>query len=552
MAIPEYSFYNIVDGERRPRATAAAGDGPLPSPETHHSVDPRNEEQLWPCPIATTQDLEDAITAANVAFPSWAQATLVERQKLLVRIAEQIKAHEEELTDILRRETGKSKIVAAVEITNTIDQTMYYSTIGLEDEVQYEDDDVRILATHPPLGVVGAICPWNFPLILCNLKVISALLTGNCVIVKPSPFTPYTVLRWIELCIELLPKGVLQAVNGGADLGALMTQHVGIHKISFTGTIATGKRVMASCAQTLKKVTLELAGNDAAIVFADVADEPGRLDAVVAQTVSGAFFNAGQMCVATKRVYVHASIYDEFLARFVAETNKNYASAVPAVDATDEARLGDDTIPTVFGPVSNKMQYDIVRKILDDAKTSAGGGRIVAGGSELGGKGFWIQPTVVAEPAEDSLLVREEQFGPIIPVLKWTTEDEVVARANLANAGLGATVYSADLAKARRMADRLEAGSVWINQSEKPNVRAWFAGFKDSGFGGEMGKQGLLSYAYTKSIHIQKDPKDKKEGQGSAASTSSAAPAAKKAPETKPATTSSNPFAALFSCFTGK
>lgn len=380
---------------------------------------------------------------------------------------------------------------------------MYYSTIGLEDEVQYEDNDIRILATHPPLGVVGAICPWNFPLILCNLKVISALLTGNCVIVKPSPLTPYTVLRWIELCTELLPKGVLQAVNGGADLGALMTQHAGIHKISFTGTIATGKRVMASCAQTLKKVTLELAGNDAAIVFADVADEPGRIDAVVAQTVGGAFFNAGQMCVATKRVYVHESIYNEFLAKFVAETNKNYAPAVPAEDATDAARLGDDSLPTVFGPVSNKMQYDIVRNILDDAKSNSGG-QVVAGGNVLGGKGFWIEPTVVAEPAEDSLLVKEEQFGPVIPVLKWATEDEVVVRANLANAGLGATVYSTDFAKARRMADRLEAGSVWINSSEKPNARAWFAGFKDSGFGGEMGKQGLMSYVYTKSIHIPK------------------------------------------------
>lgn len=420
---------------------------------------------------------------------------------------------------------------------------MYYATIGLQDEVQYEDDDTKILATHPPLGVVGAICPWNFPLILCNLKVISSLLTGNCVIVKPSPFTPYTVLRWIELCIELLPKGVLQAVNGGADLGALMTQHVGIHKISFTGTIATGKRVMASCAQTLKKVTLELAGNDAAIVFADVADEPGRLDAVVAQTVGGAFFNAGQMCVATKRVYVHASIYDEFLAKFVAETNKNYLPAVPAADATDEARLGDDNLPTVFGPVSNKMQYDIVKNILEDAQTSGSGGKVVAGGKTLAGKGFWIEPTVVAEPNEDSLLVREEQFGPIIPVLKWTTDDEVVARANLANAGLGATVYSTDLAKARRMADRLEAGSVWINSSEKPNVRAFFAGFKNSGFGGEMGKQGLLSYAYTKSIHI---PKDKKAA--SAASTSSATPAAKKEAPAK-ANTTSNPFSALFSCF---
>ncbi len=364
------------------------------------------------------------------------------------------------------------------------------------------------------------------------------MLTGNCVIVKPSPFTPYTVLRWIELCIELLPKGVLQAVNGGADLGANMTLLPGIHKISFTGTIATGKRVMASCAQTLKKVTLELAGNDAAIVFADVADKPGRLDTVVAQTVGGAFFNAGQMCVATKRVYVHESIFDTFLAKFVEETNKNYAPTVPAV--TVEDGLADDSLPTVFGPVSNKLQYDVVCKILEDAKSSSGGGRIVAGGNVRAGKGFWIEPTVVAEPAEDSLLVQEEQFGPIIPILKWSTEDEVVARANLDNAGLGATVYSTDLAKARRMADRLEAGSVWINSSEKPSARAFFAGFKDSGFGGEMGKLGLMSYVYTKSIHIPKDKED-----GSAASTSSVKKAA-------PASSSSNPFALLFSCFKRK
>ncbi|OAA57640.1 Aldehyde dehydrogenase domain protein [Niveomyces insectorum RCEF 264] len=542
MALPEYAFYNIINGERRPRAAesgngAAAANGDAKSTAAvHYSVDPRTEEQLWPCPVATTEDLEDAITAANAAFPAWAQTPVAERQKLLVRIAEQIKAHEEEFTDLLRRETGKSKIVAAVEITNTIDQTMYYSSIALEDEVQYEDDDVRIVATHPPLGVVGAICPWNFPLILCNLKVVSALLTGNCAIVKPSPFTPYVVLRWIELCQDLLPPGVLQAVNGGADLGALMTQHPGIHKISFTGTIATGKRVMASCAQTLKKVTLELAGNDAAIVFADVADEPGRLDAVVAQTVAGSFFNTGQMCVATKRVYVHESIYDAFLEKFVAETNKHYAPAVPAVDAAV-----DDALPTVFGPVSNKMQFDIVKTILAEAKTT-GGGRVVAGGNVREGKGFWMEPTVVAEPSESSLLVKEEQFGPIIPILKWKTDDEVVARANLANAGLGATVYSKDLAKARHMADRLEAGSVWINTNEKPNVRAFFGGFKDSGFGGEMGKQGLLSYAYTKSIHI---PKEKKAS--SAASSSSIPPKQPPSPASSP-----NPFAALFSCFKRK
>ena len=240
--------------------------------------------------------------------------------------------------------------------------------------------------------MVGAICPWNFPVILCNLKIVSALITGNCVIVKPSPFTPYAVLRFVELCIPILPPGVLQAVNGGAELGALMTSHPGIAKISFTGTTATGKRVMAACSKTLKQVTLELAGNDAAVVCPDV-DIPKAVGLIAA----GSFFNAGQMCVATKRVYVHEDIYDEFLDKFIAETREKYTI------------VEDGAAPTVFGPVSNKMQFDIVKKFIDDAKTR--NAKVTVDDSPLPEKGYWIPPTVVAEPPEDSLVVQEEQFG---------------------------------------------------------------------------------------------------------------------------------------------
>ena len=240
--------------------------------------------------------------------------------------------------------------------------------------------------------MVGAICPWNFPLILCSLKVISSLVTGNCVIAKPSPFTPYCVLRWIELTAPLFPAGVLQAVNGGADLGAMMTTHPGIHKISFTGTTSTGRKVMAACAKTLKKVTLELAGNDAAVVCPDV-----DVAKVAGQVTAGSFFNAGQVCVATKRVYVHESIYDDFLARVVDETKKGFGV------------VEDAAVMSPFGPVSNQLQFDVVKNILEDAKTA--GGKIVAGGQVREGKGFWVEPTVVAKPPEDSLLVKEEQFG---------------------------------------------------------------------------------------------------------------------------------------------
>ncbi|KAL2263712.1 hypothetical protein VTK26DRAFT_5468 [Humicola hyalothermophila] len=473
----ELQFYNIINDELRG------------SKKTHRVTDPRTEEELWPCPIATTEDFEDAVAAAQRAFTAWSKTTVPERQALLVKLADVVKHNAEELASILMRETGKSKILADIDVQAGIAQLLYYSKNALRDEVQHEDDTSKVVATHVPLGVVGAICPWNFPLILSNIKVVSALVTGNCVIVKPSPFTPYAVMKWVELSRGILPPGVFQVVNGGADLGAAMTEHPGIDKISFTGTIATGKRVMAACAKTLKKVTLELAGNDACVVCAD-AD----LDLAVPSVASGGFFNAGQVCVASKRIYVHESIYDEFLDRLVKEVEKTYAIRE------------DENAPSVFAPVSNKVQYEVVKGILEDCKRN--GHKIATGGKTQGltanGKGFWMEPTIVANPPEDSLLVQEEQFGPILPVMPWSSEDDVVARANLANAGLGASVYSRDLATAERIARRLEAGGVWINQAERPNYAAYFGGIKNSGFGGEMGKQGLLSYVYTKCLHFRK------------------------------------------------
>ncbi|KAM7192858.1 aldehyde dehydrogenase [Naviculisporaceae sp. PSN 640] len=474
-------FYNIINDELRG------------SEQTHNVTDPRTEEELWPCPIATTQDFEDAVAAAQKAFVGWSKTTVPERQALLVKLAENLQEHQQELIDILARESGKSQLMASIDIQASVAQCLYYSKTALQDEVQYEDDTTRVVATHIPLGVVAAICPWNFPLILSNIKVVSSLITGNCIIVKPSPFTPYAVMKWIELARGILPPGVLQVLNGGADLGALMTLHPGIAKISFTGTIATGKKVMASCAKTLKRVTLELAGNDACIVCAD-AD----LDKTIPSVASGGFFNAGQVCVASKRIYVHSSIYDEFLSRLIAEVEKSYSIA------------SDATAPSLFGPLSNKVQFDTVKAIFEDCKKN--GYKIVSGGlpspsdpkTAVPGKGYWLPPTIVSQPPESSPLVQEEQFGPILPILSWTDEDDVIKRSNLANAGLGASVYSSDLAQAERIARRLEAGGVWINQAERPNFGAYFGGIKDSGFGGEMGKQGLLSYCDTKCLHFAK------------------------------------------------
>ncbi|EFQ34800.1 aldehyde dehydrogenase [Colletotrichum graminicola] len=466
-------FFNVVDGQRRA------------SDNHHQCTNPRTEEPLWDAPVATVHDLEDAITAAQKAFQTWSKTTVKERADYLRKIVDVYIAHKEELMEIIMKETGKSSLMAEIEIGNTCEQTTYYTKVHLEDEVTFEDEKLKIVATHHPLGIVGAICPWNFPLILSNIKVVSSLITGNCIIVKPSPFAPYSVMKSVELLIDVLPPGVVQVVNGGTDLGVAMTLHPAIAKISFTGTIATGKSIMANCAKTLKRLTLELAGNDAAIVTDDI-----DVAKVAGQVATGCFFNAGQVCVAAKRVYVHESVYGDFLEKFAGEVKKSFSIN------------NDAKSPSLFGPVSNKTQYDAVRDIARHYRKH--GSNIIAAELPLDSKGFWIPPTIVIKPPEDSVLVQEEQFGPIVPILTWTDEEDVLRHANLRNAGLGASVYCRDIGRAESIARRLEAGTVAINVPELPHPGGYFAGMKDSGHGGEMGKQGLSSYCYTKCLQFAK------------------------------------------------
>ncbi|KAI5927888.1 aldehyde dehydrogenase [Camillea tinctor] len=468
----DLKFFNIIDGK------------PRTSKQHDQVIDPRTEEPLWDVPVATTQDLDDAVEAANRAFKTWKKTTVAERQKLLHEVAECVLSNQTLLADILARETGKSKPMANVEVDRTAYHHEYYVDVALEDELQYEDDEVTIIGTHMPIGVLGAISPWNFPLLLSSVKVASALATGNCVIIKPSPFTPYALLKFCELAQALLPPGVFQAVNGGADLGEAMTLHPGIHHISFTGTNAVGKRILQNCAHTLKRVVLEMAGNNACIVCEDV-----DLDVVVPSVAAGCFFHAGQVCVASKRIYVHESLYERFLDRLVDEARRTYAV--------------DDDEAVLFAPLSNKVNFERAKRFLDDCKKN--GYNIVAGGEvRAGKKGYWMPPTIVAKPPEDSLLVQEEQFAPIAPVLSWTDEADVIARSNLDNAGLGASVYTKDLERARSIASQLESGSVWINRFERPHHGAYFGGWKLSGYGGELGKRGLYNYCQTQSVHIHK------------------------------------------------
>ncbi|KAI1869491.1 hypothetical protein JX265_006581 [Neoarthrinium moseri] len=472
-AQPGFQFFNVIGGKSRS------------AEEVHQVVDPRTEENLWDVPVATAKDLDDAVEAGLTAFKSWRKSTNADRRDLLLAVRQNMLDNVDELSTILMKETGKSRLMAQVEVERAAFHFEYYADVQLEDEVQFEDADIKIIATHAPYGVIAAISPWNFPLILSAVKIASALATGNCVIIKPSPFTPYTIMKACEFAQSVVPPGVYQVLNGGADLGEQLTLHPGISHISFTGTTNVGKRIMQNASKTLKKVLLELAGNDAAIICEDV-----DLAEVVPKVAGGCLFHAGQVCVASKRIYVHDSIYDRFL-EMLKEEIKKYAITE------------DPMAPAVFSPLSNKVNYDRCMGIIEDCKKN--NYNIVAGGETLSDKkGFWIAPTIVSKPPEDSFLVAEEQFGPVIPLLSWTDEADVIARSNLDNAGLGASVYTPDLTRAQRIAKQLESGTVWINMSERPHHAGWFAGQKLSGVGGEMGKQGLLSYCHTQSIQIAK------------------------------------------------
>ncbi|KAL2847135.1 aldehyde dehydrogenase domain-containing protein [Aspergillus pseudodeflectus] len=467
---PEPTFWNVINGQTRG------------SQQTRRGTDPRLDQPIWPCPVASTTDLDDAVAAAQTAFRGWADTDIARRQKVLLDLADMLCGETELMSGIICKETGKSRFMGELEVEHSINFLRFNASQSLPEETLHEDDSMKIISTHVPIGVVAAICPWNFPLVLATAKIAAALVTGNCIIVKPSPFTPYSTLKFAELAARLLPPGVFQALNGENELGERMTLHPGIDKISFTGSTKTGQRIMENAAKTLKKVTLELGGNDATIVFPDVV-----VGKVAAQVAVGCFFNAGQMCVATKRVYVHEDIYEEFRASMV--------NAVRGLMAAPDSE-------SVLGPLQNRMQHAVVQKFLADSRELLHDFALGEDQSSL--SGLFINPTIIDRPPDDAALVQEEQFGPIVPLLSWKTEEDVLRRVNNTESGLGACVWSMDREKAERFGRRLEVGSLWINSFEKPHPAGYFSGHKKSGIGGEWGRQGLLSYCNTQTIHVYK------------------------------------------------
>ncbi|MBB83749.1 MAG: aldehyde dehydrogenase [Deltaproteobacteria bacterium] len=456
----------------------------IPSDATFGVVNPATEEVFAQAPEASRENLDAAVAAARKAFPAWRAKSLDERRAVLLSMADAVEADLPTLAELLTREQGKSLANAQFEVGGTAMWMRALATLELPVEVISEDDASRVELHRRPLGVVGAITPWNFPLLLSMWKVAPALLTGNTMVLKPSPYTPLAVMRFGEIVRDIVPAGVLNVVCGGDDLGRWITEHDDVDKISFTGSGPTGKKIMASASGNLKRITLELGGNDAAIVRGDANP------AEIAQPIFDmAFQNSGQVCGAIKRLYVHENVYEEMCEALVTLAN--------------EKTVGDGMAEgTDFGPVQNAMQYDIVCDLAKSARED--GGRFLVGGEPPEGKGYFFPLTIVADVTDGHRLVDEEPFGPILPVIRWSEDDDVIRRANDTRFGLGGSVWSANAEKATEMASQLETGSAWVNQHFSLSPFLPFGGVKESGMGVENGPWGLAEFTSSQVLNVKK------------------------------------------------
>lgn len=444
-------------------------------------VNPATEEVVAECPRGSVDQLNDAVAAAKAAFPGWSATSIDERKRVVNAIADVIEANANDLARILTQEQGKPIGDATMEVYGTAAFFRYFTSLDLPVKV-IEDSEAKYAEAHRcPLGVIGAIVPWNFPMILMAFKLPPALISGNTVVLKPAPTTPLTSLKLGELIQDIVPAGVVNVIADENDLGAPLTAHPDVRKISFTGSTATGSKVMEGAAGLLKRITLELGGNDAGIVLGDV--DPKEAAPKLFQS---AFQNSGQVCIAMKRLYVHDSIYDEMCDELA-----NIANSTIVGDGLEQG--------TQLGPLQNKMQYDKVWDLIEDARKS---GKIIAGGEKVDGKGYFIRPTIVRDIEDGSRLVDEEQFGPVLPVIRYTDADDAVSRANASDYGLGGSIWSSSNDAAYDLALKMESGSVWINKHADlaPNIP--FGGARFSGLGTELGEEGLLEFTQLKVINM--------------------------------------------------
>ncbi|MEM7100928.1 MAG: aldehyde dehydrogenase family protein [Pseudomonadota bacterium] len=467
-------YQNLVDGEL------------ITNGQWMDVVNPANEEVIGKVPACGEEELNRAVAGSRRAFKTWSKTSMEERRAALHAIADAIEANFDELFRLLTSEQGKPHAQAQAEIGGAPMMIRAQATLEFDDVINEDSEDRLSRTRRVPVGVVGGIVPWNFPVLMAIQKIAPALLSGCTIVLKPSPFTPLTTLRIAELVADKLPAGTLSVITGEDSLGPMITSHPDIDKVTFTGSTATGKKIMEGASKDLKRITLELGGNDASIVLPD-AD----VEKVAEQLFWSSFSNAGQICVAAKRIYIHEDIYDE-LSAAIAE----YAKQVKVGDGSEQG--------TGVGPIQNKKQFDRVCELIQDAKDN-GYDFLVGGDVDPSGTGYYVPISILDNPPEDARIVAEEQFGPVMPLMKFSSEEEVIERANNSDYGLAGAVWTNDPDKGVEIAEQLETGTVWVNEFLHLSPLAPFGGHKQSGFGVEYGIEGLKEFTYAQVITVKRE-----------------------------------------------
>lgn len=465
-------FLMTIDGQRVPGARTLA------------VVDPATGDPFVAVPDCTAEQLDEAVAAAQRAFTGWAATPADERRRRVEAFIDRVAASADELAPLITREQGKPLPKAKSEINSAVAFARGYAAVRLEPQVLRDTPTQRAELHRRPLGVVAGITAWNYPVLLAMWKIAPALLTGNTMVLKPSPFTPVATLLLGEIAQEFFPAGVLNVVCGGNDIGALLTQHPTVRKVAFTGSVATGKRIMGAAADTLKRLTLELGGNDAGIVLDDA--DPA---AIASDLFWAKFSNCGQVCAALKRLYVPRGLHDAVCVEMA-----KVAAAVKVGRGTEE---GVD-----IGPIQNKPQYDKVREMVDEA--IAQGARIVFRGDVPPGPGYFLPVTILADVTPQMRVVREEVFGPVLGVMAYDDVEEALRQANDTEYGLGGSVWGRDIERATEVAARLESGGAWVNQHPAMGPDIPFGGIKSSGIGVELGPMGLEEYTSVQVLNVKR------------------------------------------------
>jgi len=452
-------------------------------------TNPATGEVFATCAKANTETVNTAVKAARKAFSLWSATPDKERVAKVNEIAEVLQHNMPELMELLTKESGKplaglNNVGSGMEVGGAIAWTQATAMFPLPVDVIQNDDIATVEVHRKALGVVASITPWNWPLMIAIWHVIPAIRSGNTVIIKPAPTTPVATLRFVELVQQVLPPGVLNIVVGDSDVGHALSSHPDINKVVFTGSTNVGKNIMREAATNLKRLTLELGGNDAGIVLpnANVAQ-------ILPKLFKSSFHNNGQTCACLKRLYVHESQYNEVCL--------GMAELAKAVNVGNGLEEGVD-----LGPIQNKNQLKVVQELISDAIDN--GAKILAGGKLIDRAGYFHEPTVIANIADGVRLVDEEQFGPVLPIIKYSDLDEIIERSNNNDNGLGGSIWSDDIALAKAIALRMETGTVWINEHGALQPNAPFGGVKQSGFGVEFGSYGLEEYVSLQTVKVCK------------------------------------------------